>query len=252
MLNIALKYREKNCSIIPLNPFTKKPYFLWKQYQTVLPTVKEINTWWSEWPTAMVALLTGKISGVTVVDFDMKTGGLETLKTLRMPPTLTVETPGGGLHYYYQYNAELYTRAGFMQGVDIRNDGGYAVAAHSKRSDGKEYAPNMWDVDIFSPDIFGVIGKEVFGDTIKKVKGNWKNLLTGVVSGKRNSSAASVAGALLRNFRTSDWKAAWELYLGWNQRNNPPLDEKELETTFLSIANSELSRRKEQYNFFKE
>lgn len=63
----------------------------------------------------------------------------------------------------------------------------------------------------------------------------WVDLGAGVGDGERNSAAASLTGKLLR-CRVPDG-LAYHLVLHWNEANNPPLDEAELNKTFLSIFN---------------
>ncbi|MBU0439053.1 primase alpha helix C-terminal domain-containing protein [Staphylococcus succinus] len=63
----------------------------------------------------------------------------------------------------------------------------------------------------------------------------WIGLGAGVGDGERNSAAASLTGKLLR-CRVPDG-LAYQLVLHWNEANNPPLDEAELNKTFLSIFN---------------
>lgn len=63
----------------------------------------------------------------------------------------------------------------------------------------------------------------------------WVDLGAGVGEGERNSAAASLTGKLLR-CRVPDG-LAYQLVLHWNEANNPPLDEAELNKTFLSIFN---------------
>ena len=49
-----------------------------------------------------------------------------------LAPTTTVETPSGGLHLYYKYDARLKQTQGFGKiDIDIRNDGGQVVGPGS-------------------------------------------------------------------------------------------------------------------------
>ena len=99
LLQEALKYLKKKKSIIPINS-QKKPYIKWQEYQNKLPTIEEVKTWWNLYPNANIGIITGKISGITVVDIDKGN-----------PPawlgaeTTIVKTGGGGWHYYYKYKA---------------------------------------------------------------------------------------------------------------------------------------------------
>src|SRR4051812_25041544 len=43
---------------------------------------EQINKWWSLWPEANIGILTGRESGIFVVDVDPRHGGTDTLKAL--------------------------------------------------------------------------------------------------------------------------------------------------------------------------
>jgi hypothetical protein len=69
-----------------------------------------IRAWWSQWPYANVAIATGKQSGLLVVDIDPRNGGDKHLAWLeqrygQLPQTLTSQTGGGGIHYFFQFEA---------------------------------------------------------------------------------------------------------------------------------------------------
>ena len=64
-------------------------------------------------------------------------------------------------------------------------------------------------------------------------KDKWPRIVHGTSQGARNSSAAQLAGKLVRHFTEHE---AWALLSSWNaSKNSPPLSEKELLNTFLSI-----------------
>ena len=77
---------------------------------------------------------TGKRSGVTVIDVDKPDREWfdKFWAQSGLAPTMTVETPSGGLHLYYKYDARLKQTQGFAGvSIDIRNDGGLIVAPGS-------------------------------------------------------------------------------------------------------------------------
>jgi len=70
----ARKYAEIGYSVIPVKP-DKRPYLsAWKPYQTEKADADQIKKWWSHWPKANIGIITGKISGLTVVDTDSQAG----------------------------------------------------------------------------------------------------------------------------------------------------------------------------------
>lgn len=73
---------------------------------------------------------TGKDSDLLVLDADPKHGGLDTLKTLNIPETMSQQTRSGGKHFLFRYprDGKKYgNRVGFLPGLDIRADGGFIV-----------------------------------------------------------------------------------------------------------------------------
>lgn len=78
-----------------------------------------------------VGVRTGAASrGLVVVDVDLAKGA--TLDGLDLPPTVTVETGGGGLHFYFRTDEEVRNSAGRLAPhVDVRGEGGQVVAAGS-------------------------------------------------------------------------------------------------------------------------
>lgn len=86
-----------------------------------------------------VAVATGKVSGIFVLDVDIKkeAGGDGTLSDLerqfgKLPSTVEVTTPSKGRHLYFKYVDGVGCRIGFRPGLDIRGDGGYVIAPPSK------------------------------------------------------------------------------------------------------------------------
>ena len=130
----ALAYRMSfEFSVIPIIVRGKVPMIRWQDYQTSLPEESEVLEWWTRWPEANVGIVTGRISGITVVDVDTE-AGLEALKKY-MPAlmlTPTAKTQKGGRHLYFKYVPGLSNRVRAIEGVDVRNDGGFVVAPPSE------------------------------------------------------------------------------------------------------------------------
>lgn len=234
----ALKYLLKGWPIIPINPTTKKPCLeSWKEFQNRLPTEEEVRDWWTKWPWANIGLVTGKISRVSVVDVDPRHGG----SIEGLPETVKSQTGGGGFHYFYQYNPAVYSRNGIGEGRDLKSDGGYVILPPSTHASGNKYkwiTPPF--VDEFVP-LPGEFKKALGARTESKFD---VNNLQGVPEGKRNEAAASVIGKILHGLKEGEWlSVGWELATGWNLKNTPPLEEKELLSVFKSIVNKEKTSR---------
>lgn len=148
-LAIALEYLEKhNFSVFPANPAVKKEDGakspLIKEvipYRTRKPTREEVISWWTKYPNAMIAGITGKQSNLIVLDADTQEA-IDKINELA-PDSLeipSVNTPNGGKHFYFQYNKGL---PNYSKGIiHIRTEGAYIILPGSTRADGKSYILN--------------------------------------------------------------------------------------------------------------
>lgn len=106
-----------------------------------------IRRWWGRWPNANVAIRTGEVSGLVVIDIDPQHDGCETLDRLvrehrQLPTGPAVRTGSGGQHLFFAHPGETVrnsagTRLG--PGIDIRGDGGYVIAPPSRHRSGDSY-----------------------------------------------------------------------------------------------------------------
>lgn len=135
----AIEEVSKGYSVIPAAENDNIPNVVeWAQFQNRAMTKEELLPYWKENPNFNIAIVTGSISGISVVDVDGKLG-TKSLKEhgIELPDTFVVETPRGW-HYYYKYTHELKTASGVLPNVDIRSDGGVVIAPGSTR-DGFQY-----------------------------------------------------------------------------------------------------------------
>ena len=119
-----------------------------------------ITSWWSKWPEANIGIVTGQVSGgICVIDQDEKNGehGIEALSKwiddnfLYLDDTWESQTASGGRHTFFRSTLPVSNRIGWLDGVDVRGDGGYVVAPPSVLSDGSRYEWIMSPTDIESP-----------------------------------------------------------------------------------------------------
>lgn len=105
---------------------------------------EQVAAWWRAHPDANIGIVTGTVSGLLVVDCDPRNGGPEDRGELvqqfgPMPDTAEVLTGGGGRHIYFRYAGGRVPQT-LAEGVDLKGDGGYVVAAPSLHPSGKRYA----------------------------------------------------------------------------------------------------------------
>jgi hypothetical protein len=242
----AARYRALGWSLVPLRHGTKQPLIPWQEYQHRLPDEDEIGAWLRQWPDANLAVVTGRVSGLAVLDADPRHGGTESLSALErdhgaLPRTVEALTGGGGRHLYFALGGTpIRNRLGFAPGLDLKGEGGLVVVPPSLHPSGRRYAwrvrraPHQAALALL-PDWLVELAR---ADAPRR--GHplpyWRELVAaGVEEGARNSTIASLTGHLL--WHGVDPEVALGLLLCWNRvRCRPPLADDEVARTVASIA----------------
>ena len=235
-LEAALDYLARGWSVIPVVPGDKKPLVKWEPYQAKHPTDIQIHQWWGQWPDANVGVVTGKISGLTVIDADGPEGAASALRITGLPETRSVKTPKG-YHLYYAYSEAFHTGTAFLPGIDSRNDGGYVVAPPSI-VEGKPYTV-LRDLPIaalsWTPTEFQARHRTPPTEPhVEHPKWVTLALSRGVAGGTRNSTATSLAGYFHSKGLPSDVIA--ELLQPYASRCQPPMDAREIGVIVASVG----------------
>lgn len=152
-LAIALELLARGLSVIPVprpkagTPTSKPgdgkvPAIAWRDYQTRLPTERELRAWFGAEPMN-VAIVTGAISGVVAIDADSD----DALQwaTAHLPYTPWQTQTARGFHLFYRHpgvevrnRARVEARDGRLS-IDVRGDGGYVIAPGSLHANGARY-----------------------------------------------------------------------------------------------------------------
>lgn len=147
----AIRYVEEGYNVIPTAE-TKKPLISWEKWNIERVTEDQVKEWWKSFPDANPAIVTGKLSGIVVIDIDAPEGMKEFLDFMDgdfNPDEIpTVKTPRGGYHYYYKYPEELSQEVrnttNLFTKVDVRGQGGYVLAPPSAGPNGcYEWVENL-------------------------------------------------------------------------------------------------------------
>ena len=142
IVDYAIDYENKfHLSTIPINPKTKKPLIPWKPYQRKRAGSTTIKKWFKQYPKAGLGIVTGKLSGLFVMDCDNLEGYQATIALMPDAVTIpTVKTPRGH-HLYFRYpeGSGLKVGQGILPGVDFRGEGGYVVCPPSINGNGGQY-----------------------------------------------------------------------------------------------------------------
>lgn len=134
-LTAALEYAARGWHVFPCKPGEKTPATP-HGFKDATTDEETIRAWWARTPAANVAIATGRVSGLVVVDIDPKNGGsLEWQMLVAQngePVAPRVRTPSGGTHLYFACpDAGFPSKVGIRPGIDTRGDGGYVLAPPS-------------------------------------------------------------------------------------------------------------------------
>src|SRR3989344_4629503 len=239
LLAQALKYLKRGFSVIPVKG---KTCLLpsWTEFQTRKPTKEEVENWFFELNPTGIAIVTGKVSGIAVLDVekDADVSGLD------IPKTSTVKTGGGGYDYYFKHpeNTELNNAIRFKEKMDFKADGGYVIAPPSQHKSGTCYE---WSVGL-KKTLLADIPIWILKETNQKhaQPKDWETILDGVSEGERHISTTSLVGKLFRHLPIGEWKTvALPLVESWNERNDPPLPKDELMQIIRSLSVKEATAK---------
>lgn len=136
--DLALHLASRGWAVLPVGKNKRPIIGEWTTRGTTDET--KIRTLFAPTPSCAVGVLTGRPSGVFVVDIDSADAGHAIHE--RMDPTLVVRTPRGGFHYYYAMpdhtddddvlrNTQKADRCLGFSDVDTRGTGGYVVGPGS-------------------------------------------------------------------------------------------------------------------------
>ena len=108
-----------------------------------------VELWWDKHPLANVGIVTGAGSGIIALDIDPRHQGWDSYHKIvkkygALPSTPVSITGSGGWHVLFRHprcrDRLLRNAAGYLQGIDIRSDGGQIVAPPSLHGSGARYA----------------------------------------------------------------------------------------------------------------
>jgi hypothetical protein len=122
----------------------KHPRIRWQRLVDAPAGEEEVARWWSRWPAANVAVVSGRVSGVVVLDVDPRGGGDASLAALedrwgRLPPAPETLTGGGGRHVWMRSGGDDLPTARVAPGLDLKAHAGLVTVPPSVHPSGSPY-----------------------------------------------------------------------------------------------------------------
>ena len=232
-LDYARWYLSKGFSIIPVRPSDKNPAIdSWKIFQEHKPTEDNLKIWFGNGSQNNLGIVTGKNSGIAVVDLDSKEA-VEFAKNNHFPQTPLVKTgKKEGYHLYclYKQGSRNFQKRDNLPGIDLRSEGGYVVAPPSIHPSGAQY---QWVKGKSLDDLPLAELPEIILVKSPEEKTPLRELYQGVPEGQRNDTLARLTGSWVNDGLTLN--ECFENAHLWNSKNPLPLLQKEIETTVRSI-----------------
>lgn len=241
MYHAAIDYIKRGLAVFPLEEKGKRPKTR-NGFKDATTDAAQVKAWWQQWPNANIGIATGKRSGgIFVIDLDIdEDKGIDGYHTLedwqrengKFPETWTAITGRGGYHLYFHSNSEIKNRAGIIDGVDVRGDGGYVVAPPSIHSNGNRYE---WEYDPEGFDLAEANNNvKYFLDTGINSPGERFSMPDIVNAGERNDMIFRFA-CMMQAKGASDEAVFAATMAENNTKCNPPMNEKEVRVIVNSV-----------------
>lgn len=145
VLDAAHEYFKRGWSVVPFRTNKEVPRLTnWREYRMRALNLPDLIALLAERPNANIGVVTGRISGITVIDFDgVHAPDAAKHAGISLPKTLTHRTPYAGFHYFIRYDPRLRTGTRFVTAgdecdctnggeptkctVDVQNDGATTI-----------------------------------------------------------------------------------------------------------------------------
>lgn len=150
----ALELTKHGLHIFPCTPEKEPMVVAWERSAFNSPFA--VCTRWDGAPQALPAIPVGA-HGLVVIDCDRKHEGIDGVAAftalcakhgIDLSNAFVVETPSGGLHFYWRSDiAYGNSRGSLPEGIDVRGVGGYVIAPGATLPDGRAYRliGGSWD-----------------------------------------------------------------------------------------------------------
>jgi hypothetical protein len=261
----GLNYLKRGVSLIPFKRDKNGACIkTWTPYQKQHPSKEDVMAWFQQrFSHEFIALVTGNISNLTVVDCDSQQAYDMVQESMPDGFITPICKSPHGYHIYFQHTPGLQSKR-YTQDVDVKTDGGLIIAPPSENGNGLAYKwlPGL-SFDKLDPApmpkplyslllsfnsssyIGGVVGGDVckseeYGVSTSVYNGN--KCTQYFIEGRRDQDLFHIANCLLKGRCEKDM--ALEVVKIIAKNCNPPLDEKEAEIKFKSADSRQTGRER--------
>ncbi len=265
VLNAALEYATRGWRVLPLREGKIPRLKAWQRAATA--DAETIERWWQEHPGDNVGVRLGEASGVIDVECDSAEAEKMLLDLFNGdPPVTPTWIAKRGKHRLFRWRADLPhpENAVFKFGpLEFRtgngDKGAQSVFPPSIHPSGMEYKwlvpPDECDIADLTDEVIAYLTNCPDGKLPSNGRTRtpefWRRVSQGVSEGERNETAAQWIGRLLADlkdpFNADSIARNFELVRSWNERNRPPLVEKELSETYHSILRRHQAQHANDY-----
>lgn len=221
-IDFAQSYINNGWSLIPILPDTKKPPIKWSEFQDRKATLAKVTEWIDKgW---YLAVVTGDISGVLVIDDDRVKHGLT---EWGFDAPVISQSASGGKHYYFLYDREIHSHINPELHIDLKAWHSYCLLPpFNERKWIKKPSQNLNKLAPI-PDEF-----------VRLINSNLKTSADGIreplemadfVSIKDGARTDSLYRIACSMFSKLDKDNALRVLAGVNQTYSPPLNKQEFD-----------------------
>lgn len=248
-MSLILDLIDHGYSVIPTRG--KIPLVEYKQYWEQKVSEDQVKAWWKQYKPCNFAVLCGKFHNLVVVDADTPEAVEWCYDNLHYTP-MRVRTRRG-LHAYYKHPGfRVKSRRALDEPpVDVKGDGGICTAVGSTHDSGFVYRLDD-GADIVAPHDLPIFQKAWFPEAIIPIPVSlvanrstdnytraqrYLDRIPTAGQGARNQQAFKAAAASIRDFGLG-FNEGMALMMDWNQHQQPPLPEHELDTIVRSALSN--------------
>ena len=240
-------YQQVGWCVLPCINNQKSPLPKWTDYQKVKPTEQAWTAWKSQNVTGL-ALITGVVSKVVIIDVDSK-GDEKLHKHLcikyGLESNVISKTRSGGYHYFYQWEKPLTGHTGVNgDKLDIRADGNLVIIPPSRAKNKDDSDDKIGSYTWVKKPKGSVLSLPKLPEVFYEYKPSGShvdiNNILNTEEGSRNDTFFKFCCKTIED--CDDIKVAKKLVDASNRGIAKPLSQTELDITFTSAFNT-ISRK---------